>query len=131
MRIEVLDVIDGADGQVRFAYKGREAVGWWRARRAATPGWHHVELDVPDPLTWGVDLVVAPPAEPTTTLAVAADGVVVLRGELLQLDEAGVGVVGLGDTSVTIETAGRPPAGAVGQQVLLTVARLELFPYDL
>lgn len=130
MRIEVLEVIDAADGRIRFAHKGVEAVGWWQARQDAEPGWFHVEIDAPDPLEWGRDIV-ATSSEPGCPVLLAGEGeAVVLTGELLELGDDGVGVVSLGESSVIIETTGGAPAGVTGRRVSLTVVRLDLFPYD-
>lgn len=129
VRIEVLEVIDAAEGRIRFAHRGVEAVGWWHSRHDAEPGWFHVELDAPDPLEWGRDIV-ASSSEPGCPVLLAGEGeAVVLTGELLEMGGDGVGVVSLGESSLTILTMGGAPAGVTGQRVSLTVVRLDLFPY--
>jgi hypothetical protein len=106
MRVLVVAIDNAPDPpQVRLRSEVGEFVAEWRGALSPEIGETFVEVDVPDDLEWGTDVVPEPGADPR--LVTAGDETVV-TGLIKQVPSEGPVVMTVGPTTVCLDITGRP-----------------------
>lgn len=120
MLIEIREI--ASEGRCRFDSAVGTAMATWMGETSPEIGPAHVEITVPDAVDWASVQFDAADDE-----AVSQRGdMVALRGTAIDVDELGVLVMRLGDTTTMVDTTGKPAQGVRGRMVELVVPRIEL-----
>ncbi|MFE1768403.1 hypothetical protein ACFW81_29840 [Streptomyces angustmyceticus] len=128
MDIEILHV-DQESAAVQFRCRAGEAWGVWQGDATATPGRHHVEIDVPNPAcSWNIN----PPKIPLIAgdLKTIESGTTI-AGTLESLGEDSIACIRVDQDILMIELSAGKEDPHVGTGIEIHTTVIHLYPLNL
>ncbi|MFI7535491.1 hypothetical protein [Streptosporangium sp. NPDC049376] len=128
--MEILQVLDPAQGIVQFRCESGTASGRWMGKRPAKPGHFDIEIEVPEEVTeWTFA------SSDTTSLseATGAGTATIIAGSVIRFDDGDDSIVEIrvGKDILLIEITNRRSELPVEGQISFCAPEIQLYPYDL